>query len=348
MTDKSSKDKKLQIRNSTAEFLVFTNQNKTSTIEVRYEDESIWLSQKLMAELFNVEVNTINYHLKEIYKSSEIQEDGTIRNFRIVQQEGKRQVNRDIDFYNLDAIISVGYRVNSIRATQFRQWATQVLREYAIKGYVLDKKRMENGTFLDEDYFEHLLEEIREIRLSERRFYQKITDIYTTSIDYNNDAPTTKEFFAKVQNKLHYAIHNNTAAELIVKRANSKKEHMGLTSWKNSPKGKILKSDVSIAKNYLSQDELESLGRIVNAYLDLAEERARRKIPMTMEDWAKRLDLFLQFDDRKILQNAGTIGAEIAKIHAESEFEKYRIIQDQLYQSDFDNPINKLDEPHNE
>ena len=348
MTDKSSKDKKLQIRNSTAEFLVFTNQNKTSTIEVRYEDESIWLSQKLMAELFNVEVNTINYHLKEIYKSSEIQEDGTIRNFRIVQQEGKRQVNRDIDFYNLDAIISVGYRVNSIRATQFRQWATQVLREYAIKGYVLDKKRMENGAFLDEDYFEHLLEEIREIRLSERRFYQKITDIYTTSIDYNNDAPTTKEFFAKLQNKLHYAIHNNTAAELIVKRADSKKEHMGLTSWKNSPKGKILKSDVSIAKNYLNQDELESLGRIVNAYLDLAEERARRKIPMTMEDWAKRLDLFLQFDDRKILQNAGIIGAEIAKMHAESEFEKYRIIQDQLYQSDFDNLINKLDEPHNE
>ena len=348
MTNKNSKDKKLQIRNSTAEFLVFTNQNKTSTIEVRYEDESIWLSQKLMAELFDVEVNTINYHLKEIYKSSEIQEDGTVRKFRIVQQEGKRQVNRDIDFYNLDAIISVGYRVNSIRATQFRQWATQVLREYAIKGYVLDKKRMENGTFLDEDYFEHLLEEIREIRLSERRFYQKITDIYSTSIDYNTDAPTTKEFFAKVQNKLHYAIHHYTAAELIVKRADSKKEHMGLTSWKNSPKGKILKSDVSIAKNYLNQEELESLGRIVNAYLDLAEERAKRKIPMTMEDWAKRLDLFLQFDDRKILENAGTISAEIAKSHAESEFEKYRIIQDQLYQSDFDRLMNKLDEPDDE
>ena len=230
MSNKNSKDKKLQIRNSTAEFLVFTNQNKTSTIEVRYEDESIWLSQKLMAELFDVEVNTINYHLKEIYKSSEIQEDGTVRKFRIVQQEGKRQVNRDIDFYNLDAIISVGYRVNSIRATQFRQWATQVLREYAIKGYVLDKKRMENGAFLDEDYFEHLLEEIREIRLSERRFYQKITDIYSTSIDYNTDAPTTKDFFTKVQNKLHYAIHHHTAAELIVKRADSKKEHMGLTS----------------------------------------------------------------------------------------------------------------------
>jgi len=338
-------DKKLKIRNSTAEFLVFTNQNKTSTIEVRFEDESIWLSQKLMAELFDVEVNTINYHLKEIYKSAEIQENGTVRKFRIVQQEGKRQINRDIDFYNLDAIISVGYRVNSIRATQFRQWATQVLREYAIKGYVLDKKRMENGAFLGEDYFEHLLEEIREIRLSERRFYQKITDIYSTSIDYNTDAPTTKEFFAKIQNKLHYAIHNHTAAELIMKRADSKKERMGLTSWKNSPKGKVLKSDVSIAKNYLNQNELESLGRIVNAYLDLAEERAKRKIPMTMEDWAKRLDLFLQFDDRKILQNAGTISAEIAKIHAESEFEKYRIIQDQLYQSDFDKLMNKLEEP---
>ncbi|MCK9452448.1 MAG: virulence RhuM family protein [Bacteroidales bacterium] len=348
MTDKNSKDKKLQIRNSTAEFLVFTNQNRTSTIEVRYEDESIWLSQKLMAELFDVEVNTINYHLKEAFKSSEIQEDGTVRKFRIVQKEGKRQVNRDIDFYNLDAIISVGYRVNSVRATQFRQWATQVLREYAIKGYVLDKRRMENGAFLDEDYFENLLEEIREIRLSERRFYQKITDIYSTSVDYNTDAPTTKDFFAKVQNKLHYAIHNHTAAELIVKRANSKKEHMGLTSWKNSPKGKILKSDVSIAKNYLNQEELESLGRIVNAYLDLAEERAKRKIPMTMEDWAKRLDLFLQFDDRKILQNAGAISATIAKSHAESEFEKYRIIQDQLYQSDFDKLINKLGEPDDE
>ncbi|MEZ4907205.1 MAG: virulence RhuM family protein [Saprospiraceae bacterium] len=336
------KKRKLQIRNSTAEFLVFTNQNKTSTIEVRYEDESIWLSQKLMAELFDVEVNTINYHLKEIYKSSEIQENGTVRKFRIVQQEGKRQVNREVDFYNLDAIISVGYRVNSIRATQFRQWATQVLREYAIKGYVLDKKRMENGAFLNEDYFEYLLEEIREIRLSERRFYQKITDIYSTSVDYNTDAPTTKEFFAKVQNKLHFAIHNHTAAELIVKRADSKKENMGLTSWENSPKGKILKSDVSIAKNYLSQEELESLGRIVNAYLDLAEERAKRKIPMTMEDWAKRLDLFLQFDERKILQNAGTISSEIAKLHAESEFEKYRIVQDSLFQSDFDKMIDNI------
>ncbi len=296
-----------------------------------------------MAELFDVEVNTINYHLKEIYKSGEIQEERTIRKFRIVQTEGNREVNREIDFYNLDAIISVGYRVNSVRATQFRQWATQVVKEYAIKGYVLDRKRMENGTFIDEDYFEHLLEEIREIRLSERRFYQKITDIYATSIDYNKDAPTTKEFFAKVQNKLHYAIHQHTAAELIVKRADSKRDYMGLTSWKNSPEGKILKSDVSIAKNYLTKEELESLGRIVNAYLELAENRAKRQIPMTMEDWAKRLDLFLQFDDREILQNAGKISAEIAKQHAESEFEKYRIVQDTLFQSDFDKLIENIE-----
>lgn len=336
-------NKKLQIRNSTAEFLIFTNQSKTSTIEVRYEDETIWLSQKLMSELFDVEVNTINYHLKELYKSGEIQEISTTRKFRIVQQEGNRTVNRDIEFYNLDAVISVGYRVNSVRATQFRQWATQVLKEYAIKGYVLDRKRMENGTFLDEDYFEHLLEEIREIRLSERRFYQKVTDIYATSIDYNKNAIITKEFFAKVQNKLHFAIHLHTAAELIVERADSKKENMGLTSWENSPNGKILKSDVSIAKNYLSKEELYALGRIVNAYLDLAENRAKRKIPMTMEDWAKRLDLFLQHDDREILLNAGKISHELAKEHAETEFEKYRIIQDQLFQSDFDKLINKLE-----
>ena len=335
--------KKIQIRNSTSEFLIFTNQSKTSSIEVRYEDETIWLSQKLMSELFDVEVNTINYHLKEIYKSGEIQEERTIRKFRIVQQEGERQVNREIDFYNLDAIISVGYRVNSVRATQFRQWATQVLKEYAIKGYVVDRQRMENGSFLDEDYFEHLLEEIREIRLSERRFYQKITDIYATSIDYNKDAPTTKDFFAKVQNKLHYAIHQHTAAELIESRADSNKDYMGLTSWKNSPNGKILKSDVSIAKNYLTKEELDSLGRIVNAYLELAENRAKRQIPMTMEDWAKRLDLFLQFDDREILQNAGKISTEIAKQYAECEFEKYRIIQDKLFQSDFDKLVENID-----
>lgn len=335
-----SNNKKL-IRNSTTEFLIFTSQSGETSIEARYEDNTIWLSQKMMSALFHVEENTITYHLKEIYKSNEIEKDRTTRKFRVVQQEGERTVNRNIDFYNLDAIISVGYRVNSIRATQFRQWATNVLREFAIKGYVLDRKRMENGAFLDQDYFERLLEEIREIRLSERRFYQKITDIYATSVDYNKDAPTTKTFFAKVQNKLHFAIHGKTASELIMARADSKKENMGLTSWENSPNGKIIKTDVSVAKNYLTQDELDSLGRIVNAYLELAEERAKRQIPMTMEDWAKRLDLFLEFDDRKVLKDAGKITAEIAKQHAESEFEKYRIVQDRFFESDFDKEIKK-------
>ena len=337
-------EKKLPIRNSTAEFLIFTTQAGENTIETRFEDNTIWLSQKMMATLFDVEVNTINYHLKEIYKSHELIEEATIRNFRIVQQEGKRQVERPIDFYHLDAIISVGYRVNSIRATQFRQWATQVLREFAIKGYVLDKKRMENGSFLGEDYFERLLEEIREIRLSERRFYQKVTDIYATSLDYNKNAPTTKTFFAKVQNKLHYAITGKTAAELIVERANSNIPNMGLTYWEKSPDGKILKSDIVVAKNYLSQPELESLGRIVNAYLDLAEERAKRKIPMTMEDWSKKLDEFLLFDDREILKNQGTVTHEVAVQIASLEFEKFRIIQDQLFQNDFDKEIKKLNE----
>jgi hypothetical protein len=336
------KKNKIPIRNSTAEFLIFTAQAGENTIETRFEDETIWLSQKMMATLFDVEVNTINYHLKEIYKTQELTELATIRNFRIVQQEGKRNVERQIDFYHLDAIISVGYRVNSIRATQFRQWATQVLREFAIKGYVLDKKRMENGSFLGEDYFERLLEEIREIRLSERRFYQKITDIYTTSLDYNKNAPTTKAFFAKVQNKLHYAITGHTAAELIKERANADKQNMGLTHWEKSPNGKILKTDIVIAKNYLSKEEIESLGRIVNAYLDLAEERAKRKIPMTMEDWAKKLDEFLVFDDRKILKNQGMVSHEDAVKVANTEFEKFRIIQDQLFLSDFDKQIKKL------
>ena len=336
------KDKKLQIRNSTAEFLIFTTQSGADGIEVRYEDETIWLTQKLMAALFDVTVPTINEHLKNIFAQEEITPDATIRKFRTVRMEGQREVARSIDYYNLDAIISVGYRVNSKRATQFRQWATRVLREFAVKGYVLDRKRMENGSFLGEDYFERLLEEIREIRLSERRFYQKITDIYATSVDYNKDAPTTREFFAKVQNKLHFAIHGHTAAELIMRRADSNKEQMGLTSWEYSPDGKILKTDVSVAKNYLSQNELESLGRIVNSYLELAEERARRKIPMTMEDWAKRLDLFLEFDDRDILRDSGKVTAQIAKEFAESEFEKYRIVQDRLFESDFDREIKRI------
>lgn len=336
---KKPPSKTLIIRNSTAEFLIFTNQAGKSGIEVRYEEESIWLTQKLMAELFDVSIPTVNEHLKNIFESGELQQDSVIRNFLITAADGK---NYNTKFYNLDAIISVGYRVNSVRATQFRQWATRVLREFAVKGYVLDRKRLENGVFLGEDYFERLLAEIREIRLSERRFYQKITDIYATSVDYHKDAPTTRAFFAKVQNKLHYAIHGHTAAELIKKRADSTKPHMGLTSWEAAPSGKIVKPDVSVAKNYLTGEELESLGRIVNAYLDLAEDRAKRRIPMTMEDWAKRLDQFLEFNDRGILPNAGSISAELAKNHAESEFEKYRVIQDRLFESDFDKAVKQI------
>ena len=328
------------IRNSTAEFLIFTGQSGEQSIEARYEDESIWLTQKLMAELFGVDVRTINEHLRNIFKSNELDERSVIRKFRTTAADGK---NYNTQHYSLDAIISVGYRVNSLRATQFRQWATTVLREFAIKGYVIDRERMENGSFLGEDYFERLLEEIREIRLSERRFYQKITDIYATSLDYNGEAPTTKTFFAKVQNKLHYAIHGHTAAELVKLRANSSKPNMGLTSWAKAPEGKILKTDVGTAKNYLSKDELDSLGRIVNAYLELAEDRAKRKIPMTMEDWAKRLDAFLKFDERDILQDSGRISAALARQYAESEFESYRIIQDRLFESDFDKLVENRD-----
>lgn len=329
-------EKKLMIRSSTAEFLIFEKQNHANGIEVRYEDGTLWLTQKMLCLLFDVEKSTLSEHLSNIYTSGELDEESTVRKFRTVQQEGKRQVNRELIHYNLDAVISVGYRVNSIRATQFRRWATQVLAQYAKTGYVIDRERMENGAFLDEDYFERLLEEIREIRLSERRFYQKITDIYVTSIDYDKGSPVTKQFFAKVQNKMHYAVTGNTAAEIIFTRANSQKEYMGLTSWAKSPDGKIMKSDVSIAKNYLSKNEIEDLGRIVNAFLDLAESAAKRRIPMTMEDWAKRIDRFLLADDRNILEDAGKISMAIAKDHAETEFEKYRIIQDQIFESDFD------------
>lgn len=340
MTEQNAKN--VLIRNATTEFLIFTAQAGEQSIEARYEDESIWLSQKLMATLFDVDVRTISEHLKNIFESQELQQDGTIRKFRIVQQEGTRQVNREVDFYNLDAIISVGYRVNSIRATQFRQWATQVLREFAIKGYVLDRKRLENGTYLGEDYFEHLLEEIQEIRLSERKFYQKITDIYATSLDYNPHTPTSKTFFAEVQNKLHFAVHGHTAAELILARADSEKEHMGLTSWKNAPHGKVLKGDVSTAKNYLSKEELESLGRIVSAWLDLAEDRAKRQMPMTMQDWAKRLDMFLELADRAILSDSGKRTMKQAKKYAENEFEKFRPLQDSTFESDFDKFVQQL------
>jgi len=332
----NKQNNQLQIRNSTVEFLIFTKNSAGETIEVRLQNNTIWLTQKLISELFDVDRSVITKHLSNIYQEGELNKEATCAIFAQVQMEGNRQITRNVDFYNLDAIISVGYRVNSARATAFRQWATTVLRDFALRGYVIDKKRMENGVFLGEDYFEHLLAEIREIRLSERRFYQKITDIYATAMDYNKDAPITRRFFAKIQNKLHYAVHGHTAADLIVSRANAEKENMGLTSWERAPHGKIVKTDVIIAKNYLKEQELESLGRIVNAYLDLAEDRAKRQIPMTMEDWAKRLDLFLKADDREVLQDNGKITHEIAKEFAENEFEKFRIRQDQLFMSDFD------------
>ena len=329
-------DKKIQIRNSTADFLVFTKPAGDDGIEVRVHGESVWLTQKGMAQLFDCSTDNIGLHLKNIFTSGELTESATTEESSVVQKEGARLVERRAKFYNLDAIISVGYRINSVRATQFRQWATSVLRTFAVQGYVLDKKRLENGQIFDEEYFEHLLDEIREIRASERRFYQKITDIYATAVDYSVDAVTTKEFFATVQNKLHFAIHGHTAAELIMERADHEKEHMGLTTWKNAPKGKIVKADVGIAKNYLSQNEIIDLNQIVSMYLDYAERQARRHIPMTMEDWAKRLDVFLRFNEEEILRDGGKVSAEIARSFAESEFEKYRLIQDRLFESDFD------------
>lgn len=328
--------KNIEIRNSTAEFLIFQIEGKENGVQVMYQNETIWCTQKAMAQLFDCSTDNVGLHLKNIYESGELVQVVTTEYFSVVQVEGERQVNRKLKFYNLDAIISVGYRVNSTRATQFRQWCTYVLRQFAIRGYVIDKKRMENGSFIGEDYFEHLLAEIREIRLSERRFYQKLTDIYATSIDYNVNAPTTRAFFKKVQNKMHYAVHGHTAAELIVDRANAEREHMGLTTWEKGPQGKIVKTDVSIAKNYLRENELEAMGRIVNAFLDIAENMAKRHIPMTMEDWAKRIDKFIDVADLPILQDNRNVSAEFAKEFAETEFEKYRVIQDQLFQSDFD------------
>ena len=333
-------EKNLTIRNSTAEFLIFQLENREDGVQLLYSDETLWLTQEAISLLFDKSRSTIAEHLQNVFASGELAEDSVCRKFRQTATDGK---NYQVKYYNLDAVISVGYRVNSVRATQFRQWCTNVLRQFAIRGYVIDKQRMENGTFLNVDYFEHLLEEIREIRLSERRFYQKITDIYATSIDYNPDAPTTRIFFKKVQNKMHYAVHGHTAAELIVERANAEKEHMGLTTWAKSPRGKIIKSDVSIAKNYLKENVLESMGRIVSAFLDLAEDRAKRHIPMTMEDWATRIDKFLEGDDRPILDDAGRVSAEYAKEFAETEFEKYRVIQDRLFQSDFDRLMNEDD-----
>ena len=328
--------KQLEIRNSTAEFLTFILDGKDDGVQVIYKDETIWATQRVMATLFDCSTDNIGVHLRNIFQSQELDKEATTEKISVVQKEGEREVNRSTTFYNLDAIISVGYRVNSVRATQFRQWCTYVLRQFAIRGYVIDKKRMENGSFIGVDYFEHLLAEIREIRLSERRFYQKLTDIYATSIDYNVNAPTTRTFFKKAQNKMHYAVHGHTAAELIVDRANAEREHMGLTTWENAPKGKIVKTDVAVAKNYLNEDELEAMGRVVNAFLDIAEDMAKRHIPMTMEDWAKRIDKFLGATDRPILEGNGNVSAEMAKEFAETEFEKYRIIQDKLFSSDFD------------
>ena len=325
--------KNIEIWNSTAEFLIFMLEGKEDGIQVMYKNETIWATQKAMAQLFDCSTDNIGLHLKNIFASGELVKDSVTEKNSVTATDGK---NYQTMFYNLDAIISVGYRVNSVRATQFRQWCTFVLRQFAIRGYVLDHKRMENGAFLGVDYFEHLLAEIREIRLSERRFYQKLTDIYATAIDYNKDAPTTRLFFKKVQNKMHYAVHGHTAAELIVERANADKEHMGLTTWENAPNGKIVKTDVSVAKNYLREKELDEMGRMVNAFLDMAESMAKRHIPMTMEDWAKRIDKFINLFDGSILQDSGKISAEYAKEFAESEFEKYRIIQDRLFQSDFD------------
>jgi len=330
--------KKLQIRNSTAEFLVFTSQGGEKGIEVRVEDETVWLTQKLIAVLFAVTVPTVNEHLKNLFSDGEIQENSVVRKFRTTAADGK---NYQTQFYNLDAIIAVGFRVNSARAIQFRQWATGVLRDYAIRGYVLDKERLKNGAFLSKEYYENLLAEIREIRASERKFYQKITDLYATAMDYDPAAETTQAFFATVQNKLHFAIHGRTAAELIVARADSKKERMGLTTWKNAPHGKIIKPDVVVAKNYLTEKELKSLDRIVTMYLDYAEDQAERKIPMTMQDWAGKLNAFLKFNERDILDHPGKVSQEVAKTFAESEFEKYRVVQDRLFESDFDRHVKK-------
>lgn len=331
--------KEITIRSSAAEYLTYvaaTGENP-SRVELRYEDENIWLTQRMMAELYGVDVRTVNEHIRKIYDDNELSESATVRKFRIVQTEGSREVSREVKHYSLQMIISVGFKVNNERAVQFRKWANAVVKDYTIQGWVMDDERLKRGgTVLTNDYFEKQLERIREIRLSERRFYQKITDIYATAIDYDPTAKATQRFFAAVQNKMHYSVHGHTAAELIYHRADADKEHMGLTTWEGAPTGKIHKYDVTVAKNYLTEEELQTLGRIVSAYLDLAELQAMRHIPMTMEDWETRLNGFLSLMDREVLAHAGRITAELAKAHAESEWEKYRIVQDRLYTSDFD------------
>ena len=331
---------KANIRNSTVDFLVFTKDSGVGSIEVRVQDGDVWLTQKAMGELFDIDRSVVAKHLKKIYMDGEQDENATCAKFAQVADNGKTYQYK---FYSLSAIIAVGYKVNSQRAIQFRQWATKVLDTFAKRGYVLDKNRLINGQIFDEDYFDHLISEIQEIRASERRFYQKITDIYATAVDYTLDSKTTKDFFATVQNKMHYAVHGSTAAELIMDRANHKKEHMGLTSWKNAPDGKIVKADVSVAKNYLAKEEMQELNEIVTMYLDYATRQARRHVPMTMADWASKLDAFLQFNDAEILHDKGKVSAAIAKAFAESEFEQYRVLQDKHYVSDFDRLMQEAD-----
>lgn len=345
----NKKKEEITIRSSAAEYLTYVASvgDQQDSIEMRYEDENIWLTQKMMATLYDVDVRTINEHIKKIYSDSELEENSTIRNFRIVQTEGSRQVTRDTKHYNLQMIIAVGFKVNSERAVQFRKWVNQIAKDYTIKGWVMDDERLKRGTYLTEKYFDEQLERIREIRASERKFYQKITDLYATAIDYDKNSATTKRFYATVQNKMHYAVHGHTAAELIVERADHTKEHMGLTTWADAPEGKIKKSDVTVAKNYLSQDEIKQLNRMVTAYLDFAENMTLRHIPLTMQDWEKRLNSFIEMFDYGILQDAGKVSAEISKLHAETEFEKYRVIQDRLFMSDFDKYILELEENAN-
>ena len=340
------KKDEITIRSSAAEYLTYVASvgDQQDSIEMRYEDENIWLTQKMMATLYDVGLPTINEHIKKIYADSELEEAATIRNFRIVQTEGSRQVTRDTKHYNLQMIIAVGFKVNSERAVQFRKWVNQIAKDYTIKGWVMDDERLKRGTYLTEKYFDEQLERIREIRVSERKFYQKITDLYATAIDYDKNSATTRRFYATVQNKMHYAVHGHTAAELIVERADHTKEHMGLTTWADAPEGKIKKSDVTVAKNYLCQDEMKQLNRMVTAYLDFAENMTLRHIPLTMQDWEKRLNSFIEMFDYGILQDAGKVSAEIAKLHAETEFEKYRVIQDRLFMSDFDKYMLELEE----
>ncbi|MBT3356713.1 virulence RhuM family protein [bacterium] len=332
------------VRSSAAEYLTFVAaaQDSDSRVEIRYENENIWLTQKMMATLYDVSIPAINQHLKRIFTDNELEEKATIKRYLIVQKEGNRQVKREVAHYNLQAIIAVGFKIENERAVQFRKWANQIVKDYTIQGWTMDVERLKKGGTLTDEFFERQLEKVREIRLSERKFYQKITDIYATSLDYDSSATATKRFFAAVQNKMHYAIHGNTAAEVIVNRADHQKKNMGLTNWDDAPKGKIHKYDVSIGKNYLSDFELGQMQRVVSAYLDMAEMQAMRKIPMTMEDWEERLSGFLKLWDREILQDPGKVSAELAKAHAESEFEKYRIIQDRLFESDFDRDLKEL------